>query len=605
MDTHTGDLYVEQYLRNRARDSGETRITCPLCSAGRKHHRTDRCATLRRDGDTLLFYCHHCDASMAVPVTERVAHKPRLLPPLPSLRNTGTPGTPGTPAIEPLAWLQTERKIGPEIAKAFGVISAERYIEAARGKVPCVGFPYRDKAGQVIATKFRSAGGKGFICDGSPGLLYGIDRVPAGAQLYITEGEIDALSMQQAFQARPDLKLHAVSVPTGAPNTVRAGRVDPSEDTRFRFIWSCKEQIDSAERVIIATDNDPPGDALAEELARRIGKGRCWRLRWPQGVKDANQLLMSGGEAPLLEAALMRPEPWPVVGLYTARHYADQVRQLYQTGMGTGEGTGLPSLDLLYTVVPGQMTVVTGVPSSGKSELIDMIMVNIARRSAWKFAICSFENPPPMHIAKLAEKYIGQPFHAGPSPRMSPAHVTKAVDWVHDHFGFIDQTNGDASTIESVLDRAHAAVQRMGCRGLVIDPFNYIALPRKLSETQEISDMLTLVRAFARAHDTHVFFVAHPMKLQRQDGGQRPVPTGYDIAGSAAWYSKADFGLTVQKTPSFYVEAHIWKARFKWFGKEGKTTLNYDRATGRYSDLDAVLPDPIEDARTYNTNVPF
>ena len=34
--------------------------------------------------------------------------------------------------------------------------------------------------------------------------------------------------------------------------------------------------------MILATDNDAPGEALAEELARRLGKERCWRVRWPQ-----------------------------------------------------------------------------------------------------------------------------------------------------------------------------------------------------------------------------------------------------------------------------------------------------------------------------------
>ncbi len=33
-------------------------------------------------------------------------------------------------------------------------------------------------------------------------------------------------------------------------------------------------------------DNDAPGDALAEELARRLGRERCWRVRWPLNEED-------------------------------------------------------------------------------------------------------------------------------------------------------------------------------------------------------------------------------------------------------------------------------------------------------------------------------
>ncbi|CAD6258672.1 unnamed protein product [Miscanthus lutarioriparius] len=52
-----------------------------------------------------------------------------------------------------------------------------------------------------------------------------------------------------------------------------------------------------ASRIILATDDDHPGQALAEELARRLGKERCWRVKWPKKndtdtCKDANEVLM-------------------------------------------------------------------------------------------------------------------------------------------------------------------------------------------------------------------------------------------------------------------------------------------------------------------------
>ena len=68
---------------------------------------------------------------------------------------------------------------------------------------------------------------------------------------------------------------------------------------------------------------------------------------------------------------------------------------------------------------PGDLSVVTGIPGSGKSELLDAMMVNLAQRYGWRFGICSFENPPGEHIAKLAEKYVGQPFWEGPAPRIA------------------------------------------------------------------------------------------------------------------------------------------------------------------------------------------
>lgn len=43
-------------------------------------------------------------------------------------------------------------------------------------------------------------------------------------------------------------------------------------------------------------------------------------------------------------------------------------------------------------VVPGELTIVTGVPNSGKSEWIDALLCNLNRSVGWKFALCSMEN---------------------------------------------------------------------------------------------------------------------------------------------------------------------------------------------------------------------
>jgi hypothetical protein len=42
-------------------------------------------------------------------------------------------------------------------------------------------------------------------------------------------------------------------------------------------------------------DNDAPGDALAEELARRLGRERCWRVRWPLNEEDHQYAAELGG----------------------------------------------------------------------------------------------------------------------------------------------------------------------------------------------------------------------------------------------------------------------------------------------------------------------
>ena len=82
--------------------------------------------------------------------------------------------------------------------------------------------------------------------------------------------------------------------------------------------------------------------------------------------------------------------------------------------------------------------------------------------------------------------------------------------------------------------------------GQVIDPYNYIIMDKESSETESISNMLTRIQSFAKAYGCHIWFVAHPAKMQRY-GNELPRPDGMAISGSMAWWAKADVGLTVHR----------------------------------------------------------
>lgn len=469
-------------------------------------------------------------------------------------------------------WLN-QRGISVATAKKYELVASD-----IMGK-PAVGFPYFDPAGNVVAVKKRAVGEKDFRCWQSPTSFFGLRHLKKGEDVYIVEGETDVLSMAE-------VGISAVSVPNGAPMKVVDGRIDPSEDGKFKFLWDAREYIDAAKRVLIATDQDGPGEALAEEIARRVGKGKAWRVKLPEGIKDANDCLVKCG-AEALRRSTQEAQPWPVQGLYDAQHFGDLVWELYEKGAGKGESTGYPSVDEFYTVVPGQVTIVTGIPSSGKSEFVDQVMVNLAQSKAWKFGICSFENEPRLHISKLMAKRAERPFFEGPTRRMEREEARAAFDWVQEHFAFVWQDDGSLADLDSILDRLRIAIMRYGIRGAVIDPYNFISRDgRDKSETEWISDMLTKVKAFAMGHGVHIWFVAHPTKMQRGADGRIPPPGGFDISGSAAWFAKADVGLTVhrEKDAPTLAQIHIWKCRFSWVGKQGQANLLYNTATTCYTE---------------------
>ncbi len=114
--------------------------------------------------------------------------------------------------------------------------------------------------------------------------------------------------------------------------------------------------------------------------------------------------------------------------------------------------------------------------------------------------------------------------------------------------------------------------------------------------------MLTKVTTFCKAHGIHCWFVAHPAKLYPKEDGTYPVPKGMSISGSAAWFAKADCGITVHRLGE-HIEVHSWKCRFKWIGSVGSSKLTYDPVTGRYKDFvewEEAANNPVRSVRNFN-----
>lgn len=572
----------EHYINDEYLEDGQNkRITCPSCNHLRKK-KHEKTLSLTRKGDKIVYQCWHCQLSGAVNMNKQPTKSTsKKTTPIAVLKTTEVKNT----AVGSGEIKQTQKKflesrgISEDTAKKYGVLWEDRGFNGV-GTKEAIGFPYHvnDK---LQAVKWRSIDGKSFTQDGAARSLFGLDKLNINDLIVICEGELDALAL---YEAGIDC---AVSVPNGAVMKVSNNKISPEEDKKFSYIWEAAEQLDKIKKIVLCCDNDESGKALTEELARRIGKNKVWLAQMPQEYKDANECLLSGGEK-LLQKAVHDAKPYPLSSLYPSSHYENSVVDLYDKGFMTGVSTGFDNVDELFRIAGGQLSIVTGIPSSGKSEFIDMMMMNLARNEDWKFAICSFENPPDLHIAKLVEKYVGKSFFSGSTQRMTEDERDNALRFVEEHFLFIDYTGGESPTIDSIIEKGIGAVRQMGCRGIVIDPYNYIDMDRSFSETDSISRMLTKISQFAKAHDVHVFFVSHPMKLYPDSKGNIPVPTGYNISGSASWFSKADVGITVHREESNMVAINCWKCRFKWIGKQGQTMLSYDVPTGVYSDIEAI-----------------
>ncbi len=554
--------FIDHGIDTRGRTAGEVKTTCPQCSDSRRNKK-DPCLAVNINKET--WFCHHCGWKDGLKanrelngngsVTSSTKHNSRRI----EYSKAELPEW-------AYQYLVDERCIPEHILDRNQVSTGLEWMPQAQTKVDVIRFPYL-KNGQVVNVKFRDREKNFKLVKDAQRTLYGYDDIQTDELIWV-EGELDKLSIEAAgFPS-------CVSVPNGAAD-------------KLGFLEGCTEVIEPVKKHVLAGDNDVQGKKLESELARRLGPEKCHLVNWPEGCKDANDVLRNHGPE-AVRTCIETAKPYPIRGLHEVRDIAEKVRALHAEGLTGGADPGWLSLKKYYSVRPGEWTLVTGIPSHGKSELLDAMLVNLAESEGWNFGICSPENLPlERHAAKLLEKRIRKPFPDGPTPRMGSDDVERGLKWLGEHFTFILPDEDDL-TVEGVLRLARALVFRKGIRGLVLDPWNELdhSRPSGMSETEYISAALTKIRRFARTYQVHVWLVAHPTKLQKNSNGNYPVPTPYDVSGSAHWRNKADNCITVwrdiSQPASREVQIHVQKVRFREVGQPGMVTLIYDLPTGRY-----------------------
>lgn len=432
-----------------------------------------------------------------------------------------------------LAWFE-KRGISAETVRKFGIYKTRQWFPQTEREEDCIAFPY-EWDGQLRNVKYRTAT-KNFRQEKDPEpVFFNADSIGEGEDLIVCEGEIDVMSFVECGYH------HVVSLPNGAPSGPE------TSDKRYEPFGTHWELVTKVKRVLIATDMDEPGEALAQEIAKRVGRDRCYRVKMPRGAKDGNECLVAHG-VDAVRTSVLIAEPWPIEGLHDVEEFALDVMDLYHGRGPQPVSTGWPEMDRAFKYIPGQFIAVTGIPNHGKSRWLSQVMIQTGRLRDERWAIFSPETGHANQIADLCEIWAGNPFFDGPTVRMTEQDVTDAMLWLRDRV-FLLGTLEHTPSIDWLLERARAAVIRYGVKNVVFDPYNEIeaSRPEKLSETEFVSQLISKCKRFGKLHDCTVWMVIHPTKLRSADGGKEPVPNLYDLAGSAHWRNKADAGIVVYR----------------------------------------------------------
>ena len=532
---------------------GKREGICPLCSHTRQpKNQKAKCAMY--DWDRGLGTCMNCNEVFQLHTFKRKSD---------SLKEYTKPEWKNNTSLSDNAikWFES-RGISQKTLVKMKITEGKEFMPQTGKNENTIQFNYFIN-NELINIKYRD-GRKNFkLVKGAEKVFYNIDRTIGHDYIVIVEGEMDTLSFVESGIES------VVSVPNGA--TIN--------NTNLDYLDSCIDYFETKEKIILAVDADEAGLALKQELIRRLGAERCFTVEF--GVhKDANEFLMENGRSNLA-SVITKAKPVPIENVVTLKDINEELEEFIYEGFKPGYQIGLNNFDSIFSTYTGQFITVTGVPSSGKSDFVDRMVVGYYLKYGWKTAFASPENKPTfLHTHKLIRK-IG-----GWMPNKNDIGTERwnnVISKVNDNFYFIENERYD---LDAVLSKGAELVKRKGIKCLVVDPYNKVKMQgaSAMSIPDATMEYLTRIEAFAKKYDVLVIIVAHPTKMYKKEDGTIDEPTMYSIKGGGEWYDASYHGLLVhrnyeQKT----VKVKVLKVKFQNLGEnQAEAHFKWDHISGDY-----------------------
>ena len=517
---------------------GKTQGICPTCSHTRKpENRKAKCASY--DWERGLGTCHNCDTSFQLHTYQRKGASEKIY------ARPQVEFNPTSTKVE--EWFK-QRGITKQTLTDLRVGEGQEFMPQTGKPENTIQFNYY-MGDQLINIKYRD-GRKNFkLFKGAEKVFYNINSIVGYDACVIVEGEMDVLAMHEAGVK------NVISVPNGA--TLNSNNLD--------YLDNCIDYFDDKEKVILAVDADEAGQALRQEFIRRLGAEVCYLVDFDD-CKDANDYLVKYG-AEKLRSVIDNVRPVPLEGVSTLKDIEDELKDFVKNGFKPGFQIGLKNFDSIFSTYTGQFITVTGVPSSGKSDFVDQMVVGYNQLYGWKTAYASPENQPVyLHAHKLMRK------HWQDMPAVGDIGGDKwhqVTEHVNDNYFFIDM---DKYNLEAVLRKGAELVKRKGIKCLVLDPFNKIRDVNAHSDdvNRYTMDYLAKIEAFCKKYDVLTFIVAHPTKMYKGQDGKMEEPTMYNIKGGGEWYDASYHGLLVHRDyEAKTTKVKVLKVKFQNLGENG------------------------------------
>ncbi|MDI6726128.1 MAG: DnaB-like helicase C-terminal domain-containing protein [Smithellaceae bacterium] len=340
---------------------------------------------------------------------------------------------------------------------------------------------------------------------GCPSVLFNGDAIGEAKELFLTEGEIDAVTLwDQGTQ-------NVAAVTTGA------GSFDPA--------WI--DQLKPLKRIYLLYDPDEPGQKGAREAARRLGYERCFNVLLPAG-QDVNEFFRTGHDIFEFQALVKASRPFDVAGIIP---FSEGLKQLSEEKRlpeaATGLTTGLTPVDRIIKqgLQGGELIVLSAPPKTGKTSFALQIVCGNALQDLPALFFC-LEMKPLRVVRKIIQAHTR-------SEEIGPAELEMtriAYKGKPLYLGYAAQK----PTLETVIGTLRAAIQRYGLKLVAFDHLHFL-VRTTINQVQEIGLAVQAFKFLAEEMEIPIILIAQPRKLQPDT-----VMTAMDLKDSASIFSDCD-----------------------------------------------------------------
>ncbi len=285
----------------------------------------------------------------------------------------------------------------------------------------------------------------------------------------------------------------------------------------------------------------------------------------------------------------------------------DKLQEFYKNGYPLGETSHINKLDENFRWRKGFLYCFSGYPQSGKSEILNWLMILRAKNNGDKICMYSPETDTYELINNLARGYLGKNVDIAFPNKCSDQEWNEALDFLNEHFIFLE--NYEEMPSIKTLIKTFMDLQTKGYNCFIIDPLNNVY---QSTENENIYNYLklslTALKQFAKTKEVICIYVEHPKTPAIQaKTGKVPKSSAYSLAGGTMHFNKVDIMVIMHKLDQEELEERVKRGellnkilenkenniKFVEFesvkiksqrlnGKPGSIILEYDLITGRY-----------------------